>query len=61
MISKYIEVEQFEMKKAYYPDSIGSGGLGPCIAISIYDFKTRSGYMMHESDFQKILHDLLSP
>ena len=47
-----IEVDQFEMKKAHYPDILRSGGLGPCIAIGVYDPNTRSGYMMHEPHFQ---------
>ena len=52
MHSEYIKVEQFEMKKANSPDILRSGGLGPCIAIGIYDSKTKSGYMMHGLDFQ---------
>jgi len=52
MYQEDIEVEQFEMKKASYPDTLSSGGLGSCIAIGVYDPKTRSGYMMHEPIFQ---------
>ena len=52
MYPEDIEVEQFEMKKANYPDTLRSGGLGPCIAIGVYDPMTRSGYMMHEPHFQ---------
>lgn len=51
MHSEEIIVEQFEMKKANFPDILRSGGLGPCIAIGLYDSKTRSGYMMHEVDY----------
>ena len=46
-----IDVGQFEMKKANYPDTL-LANLGPCIAIGVYDPKTRSGYMMHEPHFQ---------
>ena len=52
MHSEDIKVEQFEMKKANFPDTLRSGGLGPCTAIGVYDSKTKSGYMMHEIDFQ---------
>ncbi len=46
-----IDVSQCEMKKANYPDTL-LADLGPCIAIGVYDPKTRSGYMMHEPHFQ---------
>ena len=52
MYQEDIKVEQLEMKKANYPDTLSSGGLGPCIAIGVYDPKTRTGYMMHEPHFQ---------
>ena len=38
------------------PDALKSGGVGPCIAIAVYDPLTQSGYMMHEASF--ILADL---
>ena len=49
-----IKVGVCEMKKANYPDTLVSGGMGPCIAIGVYDPKTRSGYMMHEPDFLSV-------
>lgn len=51
MHSEDIKVEPFEMKKANSPDILESGGLGPCIAIGVYDSKTKSGYMIHELDY----------
>lgn len=35
--------------KAYSPDTLLSGGLGPCTAICVYDHNTKSGYMIHEA------------
>ena len=52
MSPNVIKVEDSEMKKANYPDTLRSGGLGPCIAIGVYDPKSKSGYMMHEGNFQ---------
>ena len=42
------------MVKGYSPDLIRSGGLGPCIAVGIYDYFSKSGYMMHEVDYSCI-------
>ena len=50
-VSQEIDVRQLEMKKANFPDTL-LADLGPCIAIGVYDPKTRSGYMMHEPHFQ---------
>ncbi len=47
-----IEVGQFEFKKAYSPDVLSSGGLGPCIAVGVFDPLTRSGYIMHSPGFK---------
>ncbi|MEK6905862.1 MAG: hypothetical protein AABX24_05670 [Nanoarchaeota archaeon] len=43
-----IEVGMGELKKAFYPNFLCSGGLGPCIAVAVYHPATRSGYMLHE-------------
>jgi hypothetical protein len=32
------------------PGVISSGGLGPCIAIGIYDTRRKYGYMIHEAN-----------
>jgi hypothetical protein len=42
-----IEVNQFELKFASNGDFLCSGGLGPCIAIAIYNKKTKEGAMNH--------------
>lgn len=41
--------------------TLNSGGLGPCIAIAIYNRKTRHGFMIHHPnlDVDRILEDLL--
>jgi hypothetical protein len=54
MYPEDINVDSLEMKKANYPDTLSSGGLGPCIAIGVFDPKTRSGYMMHEPHFRSV-------
>jgi len=56
-----ITVDQFETKKALFPDILDSGGLGPCIAVAIYDPVTRSGYMAHSPSFDndEILETLI--
>jgi|TARA_Y100000310_G_scaffold191260_1_gene191261 hypothetical protein len=54
MEPEVVNIEQMEMKKVNYPNTLWSGGLGPCIGIGIYDPKTRSGYMMHEPHFQYV-------
>ncbi len=41
-----------EFRKATCPDVLKSGGLGPCIAIGVYNPSDRSGYMLHEADPQ---------
>lgn len=43
------ELEIDESGRVNYPNVISSGGLGPCIAVGIYDKKSRSGYMMHKA------------
>lgn len=48
MEAEEINVGMGELKKALYPDILCSGGLGPCIAVAVYDPVTRSGYMLHE-------------
>ncbi|MEE9525588.1 MAG: hypothetical protein V3V78_03205 [Candidatus Woesearchaeota archaeon] len=47
---KEIEVDGDDWKKADYPDILHTI-LGPCIGIGIFDPKTRSGYMIHSTDF----------
>lgn len=47
-----MEVEEInvgvgEMNKAYSPDILRTEGLGPCIAVAVYDPVTESGYMIH--------------
>lgn len=39
--------------KANSPDVLRSGGLGPCIAIGLYDPLTMSGYMIHDHHFSE--------
>jgi len=53
MIGDQIDVEMFEMEKAECPDILASGGLGPCIAIGVYDLQSKSGYMMHDPQFEE--------
>ncbi len=48
MEAEEIEVRMGELKKAFYPNILCSGGLGPCIAVAVYHPATRSGYMLHE-------------
>ncbi|MBR9692270.1 hypothetical protein GOV06_05805 [Candidatus Woesearchaeota archaeon] len=36
-----------DWRKASNPDILKSGGLGPCIAIGVYDPNTKTGYMVH--------------
>jgi chemotaxis receptor (MCP) glutamine deamidase CheD len=59
------ELEMDESGRVNYPNVISSGGLGPCIAVGIYDKKSRSGYMMHKAgadndkDLEVFLRDTL--
>ncbi len=46
-----IEVEQLDMKKAFYPDIL-EAHFGPCTVIGLFDPLTRSGYMIHEPDIR---------
>ena len=43
-----IVLQDDHWKKAYSPNILCSGGIGPCVAISIYDSKSKSGYMLHD-------------
>ena len=52
MEEKYIYVSQEDgWQKGHSPSILRSGGVGPCIVIAAYDFRTTSGYMIHEPDF----------
>ena len=42
-----------KLTKAYSPDILYSGTLGPCFAIGIYDPNSRSGYMLHDPTFSQ--------
>ncbi|MFA4875584.1 MAG: hypothetical protein WC956_03800 [bacterium] len=63
--SRTIIVEMFTMEKASSPDVLYSGGLWPCVAIGIYDPRTKSGYMIHyvphaaglEKDLERVRQD----
>ena len=64
MEAEQIYVEVGEMTKAQSPDTLWTDGLGPCIAVAVYDPVTKSGYMMHtflhvslEPQIQKIKND----
>lgn len=46
-MKKEVYVEMFLMEKEFYPNILNSGGLGPCVAIGIYNPNERSGYMIH--------------
>lgn len=46
-----IEVGQGEEKTACSDDILCSGGLGPCIAIVIYNPKSKCAVMMHEANW----------
>ena len=48
-----IKVEFMEEDKAESPDVLRSGGLGPCIAIGVYDPLTKAGYMAHHQCFSE--------
>lgn len=50
MEPQIIEVEINEWEKASSPDVLYSGRLGPCIAIAVYNPKTHTGYMLHDSN-----------
>ena len=59
-----IHVDAGEMSKAYSPDILWTDGLGPCIAVAVYDSVTKSGYLMHalpgtslESQIEEIRKD----
>ncbi len=45
-----VSLEDGKIGETCSPCVIQSGGLGPCIAIGIYDKKQKIGYMMHESN-----------
>ncbi|MDO8510725.1 MAG: hypothetical protein Q7S55_01015 [Nanoarchaeota archaeon] len=47
MEAEELYVEVGEMTKAHSPDSLWTDGLGPCIAVAVYDPVTKSGYLMH--------------
>ena len=49
-IREHIIVDQTQIGEISSPGLISSGGLGPCIAIAIYDSARKQGYMMHESN-----------
>lgn len=51
MNQEYIYANERQMKKANSPATLTSGAMGPCVAIAMYDPKTRSGYMLHEPSF----------
>ena len=46
------DVGQGERKKACKGDILNSGGLGPCIAIVIYNPKSKCAIMMHEPNWE---------
>ncbi len=52
MKQREVAVGMYEMKKARCPNILVSEGIGPCIAIALYDEKTKSGYMMHQPNFE---------
>lgn len=56
-----IEVGQGEEKSACNDDMLCSGGLGPCIAIVIYNPKSKCAVMMHEANWavDNTLHERL--
>jgi len=43
-----IFVDMFKLGRAASPDILFSGGLGPCVAIAVYNPHIKTGYMMHE-------------
>ncbi len=45
-----VNLEDRKIGETSSPGVISSGGLGPCIAIGVYDKKRKRGYMMHESN-----------
>ena len=51
---KVIEVGTMESATAHSPDILYSGGIGPCIAIAIYDPYSKIGHMMHSPDFELV-------
>lgn len=55
-------LNQGEYGKVKSPEVIASGGLGPCIAIGIYDKKRKCGYMIHADNahYNKVVTDLLN-
>jgi hypothetical protein len=36
--------------KVEHPDYAESGGVGPCVALAVYHYGSKSGYMMHVND-----------
>ena len=46
-----IEAESGKITFANDGDVLQSGGLGPCIAIGIYDYQKKCGHMMHEANW----------
>jgi len=49
-----VTLNQGESSQVSSPEVIASGGLGPCIAIGIFDSGKKIGYMIHEAN---ALHD----
>ncbi len=45
-----IEVCMDHYRSTCHPNSLISEGIGPCIAIGIYDRLNRKGYLIHEPD-----------
>lgn len=65
-----MEIEQGQYGNVDFPDSIKSGGMGPCIAVGIYDKINEKGYMIHEAnahanrnmeEFLSLVHDNTKP
>jgi hypothetical protein len=47
MLPKIIPIHTMQMKKAFSPDILYSGLVRPCTCIGLYDFSSKSGYMIH--------------
>lgn len=45
-----ITIEQFENASVFSPQVICSGGMGPCITVSVYEKNSKRGFMIHESN-----------
>jgi len=39
-----------KMKKIKHPKKVASGGVGPCLALGIYNPLDKSGYIVHDVD-----------